>query len=115
MCLSLVGFILFVAVPHPIAYYLSAVCIGLGNGHLYPAFLNMFVAVARHDERGTANSSILTGWDLGFGIGCLLGGVVAEHWGYTAAFWMVAVENAAGVLLFFLFGRQFFLARRRRE
>ncbi len=115
MCLSLVGFILFVAVPHPVAYYLSAVCIGLGNGHLYPAFLNMFVAVARHDERGTANSSILTGWDLGFGIGCLLGGVVAEHWGYTAAFWMVAVENAMGVALFFLYGRQFFVARRRRE
>lgn len=115
MCLSLVGFILFVAVPHPVAYYLSAVCIGLGNGHLYPAFLNMFVAVARHDERGTANSSILTGWDLGFGIGCLLGGVVAEHWGYTAAFWMVAVENAVGVLLFFMYGRQFFVARRRRE
>ncbi len=115
MCLSLVGFILFVAVPHPVAYYLSAVCIGLGNGHLYPAFLNMFVAVARHDERGTANSSILTGWDLGFGIGCLLGGVVAEHWGYTAAFWMVALENAVGVALFFMYGRQFFVARRRRE
>lgn len=114
MCLSLVGFILFVAVPHPVAYYLSAMFIGLGNGHLYPAFLNMFVAVARHDERGTANSSILTGWDLGFGIGCLLGGVVAEHWGYAAAFWMVAAENAAGVLLFFLFGRRFFMARKRR-
>ena len=69
MCLSLVGFVLFVAVPHPVTYYLSAGLIGLGNGHLYPAFLNMFVAVARHDQRGTANSSILTGWDLGFGIG----------------------------------------------
>ena len=77
------------------------------------AFLNMFVAVARHDQRGTANSSILTGWDLGFGIGCLLGGVVAEHWGYGAAFWMVALENACGVLLFFLAGCQFFLARKR--
>ena len=115
MCLSLVGFILFVAVPHPVAYYLSAALIGLGNGHLYPAFLNMFVAVARHDQRGTANSSILTGWDLGFGIGCLLGGVVAEHWGYGAAFWMVALENACGVALFFMSGRKFFMARKRSE
>ena len=80
MCLSLVGFIIFVAVPHPIAYYLSAVLIGLGNGHLYPAFLNMFVDVARHDQRGTANSSIPTSWDLGFGIGCL-----AEWWLNTLA------------------------------
>ena len=112
MSLSLVGFILFVAVPHPVAYYLSAALIGLGNGHLYPAFLNMFVATARHDQRGTANSSILTSWDLGFGIGCLLGGVVAEHMGYSAAFWMVAIENACGVLLFFTLGRRFFIARK---
>ena len=115
MCLSLVGFILFVAVPHPVAYYLSALMIGLGNGHLYPAFLNMFVAVARHDQRGTANSSILTGWDLGFGFGCLLGGVVAEHWGYAATFWMVTAENAIGVMLFFLATRQFFVARKRKD
>ncbi len=113
MLLSLVGFVIFVAIPHPVAYYLSAALIGLGNGHLYPAFLNMFVNVARHDQRGTANSSILTGWDLGFGIGCLLGGVVAEHLGYAASFWMVAIENALGVALFFLASRKFFEARRR--
>lgn len=112
MLISLVGFTLFVAIPHPVAYYLSAILIGLGNGHLYPAFLNMFVHVARHDQRGTANSSILTGWDLGFGIGCLLGGIVAEHFGYTATFWMVAAENAVSVILFFLASRQFFDRRK---
>lgn len=112
MLISLVGFTLFVAIPHPVAYYLSAILIGLGNGHLYPAFLNMFVHVARHDQRGTANSSILTGWDLGFGIGCLLGGIVAEHFGYTATFWMVAAENGVSVILFFLASRQFFERRK---
>ena len=112
MLISLVGFTLFVAIPHPVAYYLSAILIGLGNGHLYPAFLNMFVHVARHDQRGTANSSILAGWDLGFGIGCLLGGIVAEHFGYTATFWMVAAENAVSVILFFLASRQFFERRK---
>ena len=112
MLISLVGFTLFVAIPHPVAYYLSAILIGLGNGHLYPAFLNMFVHVARHDQRGTANSSILTGWDLGFGIGCLLGGIVAEHFGYTATFWMGAAENAVSVILFFLASRQFFERRK---
>lgn len=112
MLISLVGFTLFVAIPHPVAYYLSAILIGLGNGHLYPAFLNMFVHVARHDQRGTANSSILTGWDLGFGIGCLLGGIVAEHFGYTATFWMVAAENAVSVIFFFLASRQFFERRK---
>ena len=112
MLLSLVGFTIFVAIPHPVAYYLSAALIGLGNGHLYPAFLNMFISVARHDQRGTANSSILTGWDFGFGIGCLLGGVVAVHCGYGAAFWMVAAENACAVVLFITAGRKFFESRK---
>lgn len=60
----------------------SLYLIGLGNGHLYPAFLNMFINVARHNQRGTANGGACSGWDLGFGIGCLLGGVVAEHFSY---------------------------------
>ena len=112
MCISLVGFLLFVSVHHPIAYYFSAALIGLGNGHLYPAFLNMFINVARHDQRGTANSSILTGWDLGFGIGCLLGGVVAEHFSYNTTFWMVAIENAASGALMCVASKKFFEKRR---
>jgi MFS family permease len=112
MVISLVGYILFVACHHPIGYYVSALLIGLGNGHMYPAFLNMFISVAHHNERGTANSSILTSWDAGFGIGILMGGVVAEWFDYTAAFWTVAIVNAIGVALFFIVTRQFFLSRR---
>lgn len=108
MLISLVGYVLFASVHVPIAYYVSAFLIGLGNGHMYPAFLNMFISVARHNERGTANSSILTSWDLGFGIGILTGGLVAEFSGYTAVFWTVATINFMGVCLFFAFTRHFF-------
>lgn len=113
LLISLVGYIIFVAIPHPITYYLTAALIGLGNGHIYPAFLNMFVNVASHDQRGTATSSILTAWDIGMGFGVLIGGLAAEHLGYSAAFWIVAVENAAAVLLFILASRRFFEERRR--
>ncbi len=112
MCIALIGYTLFVACPNRVGYYLSACLIGLGNGHMYPAFLNMFVATARHDQRGTANSSILTSWDLGFGIGILLGGVVSQFFGYAATFWMVAADNACGVILFFLVTKKFFLKKR---
>ncbi len=120
--ISLVGYTLFALTAHlssttliPICYYGSAILIGLGNGHMYPAFLNMFIAVARNDERGTANSSILTAWDLGMGFGILLGGVVSEYMGYSATFWMVAIDNAVGVALFFFATRRFFELRRRKE
>lgn len=106
--ISLTGYTLFVALPNDIGYYGSALLIGLGNGQMYPAFLNMFVALAHPNERGTANSSILTAWDLGLGIGIMAGGVVAEHFGYKGAFWMSAAVNACGVLLFFIATRTFF-------
>lgn len=119
--ISLIGYTLFASTAHfssslmvNIGYYGSAILIGLGNGHMYPAFLNMFINVAKHNERGTANSSILTSWDIGFGIGILLGGIVSEHLGYSAAFWMVAVDNAIGSALFFLATRNFFERRRLR-
>lgn len=112
MVISLVGYILFVSCPNMFGYYASALLIGLGNGHMYPAFLNMFISIAHNNQRGTANSSILTSWDAGFGIGILAGGIIAEHFSYVAAFWTVVVMNAIGVSLYFIATRQFFLKRK---
>lgn len=109
MILASVGYLLFVSIHNPIAYYISAILIGLGNGHMYPAFLNMFISIAHHNERGTANSSILTGWDIGFGLGVLLGGIIAEHTSYDVAFWIVAAYNIIGVVLFYTCTRKNFL------
>lgn len=112
VCLSLVGYVLFASGLGAWTYYLSALFVGLGNGQMYPAFLNMFITVARHDQRGTANSSILISWDLGMGLGILLGGFVAEYINYQAAFWVAAAMQAAGTLLFLLVTRHFYLARK---
>ena len=125
MVISLVGYTLFILMPtlsslfplpssilHLIGYYGSALLIGLGNGHLWPAFQNMMISVAHHNERGTANSTILVSWDCGMGLGILVGGVIAELLGYSAAFWTVAIINLAGVTLYFVRTRQFFIVRR---
>ena len=124
MLISLVGYTLFILMPtlaqHSIVdgwlalivgYYGSALLIGLGNGHMWPAFQNMTICVAQNNQRGTANSTILVSWDIGIGLGILLGGIIAEHLGYSASFWTVAVVNAFGVALFFLATRSFFLRR----
>ena len=115
MVISLVGYILFIACPNHIGYYTSALLIGLGNGHMWPAFQNMMISMARHDQRGTANSTILVAWDIGMGLGILLGGIVAEFMGYAAAFWFVALMNFTGVALYFAATRVFFLRRRLEE
>lgn len=108
--LSCIGYILFVAVPTEVGYYLSALLIGLGNGHLFPAMQNMFINI----ERGTANSTLLTSWDFGIGVGVVFGGVIAEHFGYTAAFATVAALHILGLILFIFCSRDFYLRNKRR-
>ena len=110
--LSAAGYTLFACAFGEWSYFLSALLVGLGNGRMYPAFLNMFVNVARHDQRGTANSSILISWDLGMGLGILAGGVIAEFVGFAAAFWITAAVQSAGTILFFIATRQFYLKRK---
>ena len=94
-----------------VGYYGSALLIGLGNGHMWPAFQNMTINVASNSQRGTANSTILISWDSGMGLGILVGGIVSELLGYGAAFWTVVIVNAAGVATFFLATKSFFLSR----
>lgn len=112
--LSCIGYILFVAVPTEVGYYLSALLIGLGNGHLFPAMQNMFINIAGNNERGTANSTLLTSWDFGIGVGVVFGGVIAEHFGYTATFATVAALHILGLILFIFCSRDFYLRNKRR-
>ena len=111
MVISFIGYTLFILVPNMVGYYASALLIGLGNGHMWPAFQNMTISVASNSQRGTANSTILVSWDLGMGLGILLGGVISELLGYSAAFWTVVLVNGSGVALFFMATKQFFLKR----
>ena len=128
MVISLVGYTLFVLMPTLaqcsmvnvqwsmiLGYYGSALLIGLGNGHMWPAFQNMTINVAHNNQRGTANSTILISWDIGMGFGILVGGVVSELLGYSAAFWTVVLVNASGVACFFLATKAFFLRRNLNE
>ena len=102
MCVSIFGYLLFAALHNPIGYYGAALIIGLGNGHMYPAFQTMFINLAPNSQRGTANSSILTSWDAGVGLGVLIGGLCSEYWGYHSAFWAAWAVNAFGVAFYFL-------------
>jgi predicted MFS family arabinose efflux permease len=111
---SLLGYILFVTCNNYFGYYGSAILIGLGNGHMFPAFQNMFINLAEHNQRGTANSTLLISWDIGMGIGILVGGVVAEYYGYTVAFWTTVVSNAAGVAMYFITTRGYYLRNKLR-
>ena len=82
---------------------------------MWPAMQNMIINVAQNNERGTANSTLLTSWDLGIGLGILAGGTIAEFGGYASAFWTMAAIHVVGFGMYFLATRQFFLQRKRTE
>ncbi len=110
--ISLVGYALFAALKNPWGYYGSALVIGLGNGHMFPAFQTMFINLAPHCKRGTANSTLLTSWDIGIGLGIIGGGILAEDISYSAAFWAAWVVNAIGVAIFLWYAKGHFLRNR---
>lgn len=112
--IALVGYALFAWVHSAWGFYGAALIIGLGNGHLFPAFQTMFLNLASNDQRGTANSTFLVSWDIGIGIGIILGGSIAEHHSYHAAFWTAAAANAVAVATYFLHTHGYFVRNRLR-
>ena len=114
MGVSVGGYLLFAALHNLWGYYGAALIIGLGNGHMFPAFQTMFINLAENNRRGTANSTLYVSWDVGIGIGTWVGGSVAEYFGFHAAFWVAWFVNVAGAALFFGYGRPHFLKNRLR-
>ena len=105
MTISVFSYLAFAAIHNYWGFFGCAIILGLGNGHMFPAVQTMFVNLAPNNRRGTANSSMLTSWDVGVGAGVVIGGIASELSGYNAAFWIAAIVNIIGVLFFFAYVR----------
>jgi predicted MFS family arabinose efflux permease len=103
--ISVCGYFLFAALHNSWGYYGAALIIGLGNGHMFPAMQNMFICLAPASQRGTANSTLLTSWDIGIGLGVMFGGICVDWGGYNSAFWLAWIVNIVGVLFFFAYAK----------
>lgn len=112
--ISVFGYLLFACLHHPVGYYGAAVIIGLGNGHIWPGMQTMFINLAPNNKRGTANSSQLTCWDVGMGLGVVFGGMAIHYVSYSAAFWLAFAVNVLGVLFYFFYAKSHYLKYRLR-
>ncbi len=111
---ALIGFIIFAGVHNPIGYYSAPFIIGLGNGHMFPAFQSIFINLTTNERRGTANSTLLVSWDIGVGIGIFVGGMVSQRYGFHTAFWWGALADAIGVVLYFAYAKAHYMRNRLR-
>ncbi|MCB0773678.1 MAG: MFS transporter [Flavobacteriales bacterium] len=73
------GFAGFALLHGLVPFLLSSLLIGLGYGSLFPALQSIYVDMAPAAQRGTANSTYLTGFDLGISIGMLAGAWLVEQ------------------------------------
>lgn len=81
-----IGFFGFATIQTIYFYSISAFIIGIGYGTLFPALQTIYINMAPESKRGTANSTYLTGFDLGISVGMLLGATISEHFGFGAMY-----------------------------
>ena len=92
--------VLFSLSTNSLFYFLSALLIGLGYGILFPAFQTLVINMAHHNQRGTANSTYYTAFDIGVGAGMIIAGKIAELSGLAMAFGFGAFLSIVAVLFY---------------
>lgn len=73
---------------------------GLSFGVMFPAYNTLFVNLAGKEQRGTATSTYLTSWDVGLGLGIVLGGSIAQHFSFACAYGSGTVLAVVAAALF---------------
>ena len=112
MYLAIVSFFALASLEQLVAWNLEftswlyigiALLQGVAFGTMFPAFNTLFVNLAPNRQRGTATSTYLTCWDVGIGIGLVVGGSIAQHWGgFDYAYLFGACLSVVSTLFFLL-------------
>jgi MFS family permease len=77
----------------------AAMLLGAGTAMVYPTLLASIGDVAHPAWRGRAVGIYRVWRDLGYAVGALMGGVVADLWGLRAAVWAAAAMSAVSAAL----------------
>lgn len=80
----LVAFLLLALAPNVVTYVASAMLAGYAFGGLEPSLQPMAVHIATSQTRGSANSTFLCGYDIGYGLGGGVAGTFITGAGYSA-------------------------------
>lgn len=102
------GFVCFALFHSIVAFCLSAFLVGLGYGTLFPALQTIYINMASSSKRGTANSTYLTGFDLGIGIGMLVGAYIGDHYGFSTMYLITAGLCFIGLVIYWVNSRRVF-------
>lgn len=96
----IVGYVLCIFFENRASFYISAFILGVGFGYITPAIQNIFINLAPHNRRGTANSTFYTSWDLGIGLGIGFGGYMIENYSFSILYALCLVAVTLGTIFF---------------
>ena len=101
----LVAFLLLAFVPNAVTYILSAVLAGYAFGGLEPSLQSMAVHTSTEETRGSANSTFLCGYDIGYGLGGGIAGSLITGLGYSAMWSIVSLAGVLSVIVYVAWAR----------
>ncbi|MDF9830312.1 MFS transporter [Parabacteroides sp. PF5-6] len=96
----ILSFALFTVCYSAWILYLIPFLLGIGLGYINPAFQTMFINLAEHNQRGTANATYFTFWDLGIGLGTATGGLIIDKLNFEWLYFICACLLLLGLIYF---------------
>lgn len=108
----IVSFFIVAFIHNPVAFFISAAFMGVGYGLITPTAQTMIVNMAEDTERGVANATYLTFFDIGVGSGVFVGGLIAQHINYSASYALSFVLALCAMAYLHLFIKNHFQLRR---
>lgn len=112
--LLIASIFIFVFFNNYYTFFGTALFIGLAFGIMAPSYQTLFINLASHEQRGTANSTYLTSWDLGISAGVLLGGQIAQYSSYYLAYMSGLILLVISFFVFWKYTSIYFLKNKLR-
>lgn len=102
----LVAFLLLALAPNVVTYVASAMLAGYAFGGLEPSPQSMAVHIATSQTRGSANSTFLCGYDIGYGLGGGVAGTFITGAGYSAMWAIMSLACVASIAVYVAWARR---------
>lgn len=86
MFIVAISFAMFAVIHNIYVFCISGLFIGVGFGMMFPALQTLYINMAENNQRGTANSTYLIGFDVGLALGMLIGGYISGIWSFETLY-----------------------------
>lgn len=114
MSLAALSFLIFATIHNIYAFCGAGLFIGIGFGMMAPALQTLYINMAPNNQRGTANSTYLLGFDLGLAFGMLVGGYISGNSSFETLFLVSSLLCVVSIIYYYFWSRKVFEKKRLR-